>query len=105
MSGLGALKNLDTEATKEVEIPTSASSSATKLSESLAQQGDKSTKRVGEGRLSLLASPHIRNPESHAPRQGCREKGNPTTERPWLEVLKSLKEKTPEEDKRRTNTV
>jgi DNA polymerase III epsilon subunit-like protein len=105
MSWLGALKNLDTEATKEVEIPTSASSSATKLSESLAQQGDKSTKRVGEGRLSLLASPHIRNPESHAPRQGCREKGNPTTERPWLEVLKSLKEKTPEEDKRRTNTV
>ena len=78
ISWLEVLKNLDTETTQETEIATDAAPPATELSESLTQQGDKSAKRGVEGLLSLLSPPHIRDSESHARRQGCREKGNST---------------------------
>jgi hypothetical protein len=55
--------------------------------------------------LLLLSPPHIRDSESNASRKGCRTKGDPTNERPWLDVLKSLQENTPEAEKRRTNTA
>src|SRR5215211_6047144 len=100
ISWLEALKNLDKETTQEVEIATDASPSISELSESLTQQGDKSAKREEEGLLSLLAPPHIRDFESHALRQGCREKGNPTKERPWLDALRSVRKTSKEEEKR-----
>jgi hypothetical protein len=82
---LEALKTIDTETTYGAEIRTDASSpSADELSEFLNQQGAKSAKRVEEGLLSLLAPPHIRNSESHAPRQECQAKVSSTRERPWL---------------------
>jgi hypothetical protein len=73
ISWLEALKNLDKETTQEVEIVTDASPSISELSESLTQQGDKSDKSPPTPLLALLSPPHIKNPESHALRQGCRE--------------------------------
>jgi len=98
------LKNLGIDTTREAEVGTGPTSSATERSESLTQQGDKSAKRGKEGLLSLLSPPHTRSLESHALKQGCGTKGESTQERPWLEVLKSLEGKTAKEDKRRTNT-
>jgi DNA polymerase I len=50
-----------------------------------------------------LAPPHIRISESHASSREHRAKGNPTSERPWLEALRSLERITIKEDKRRTD--
>jgi DNA polymerase-1 len=106
MSWLEALKNLDPESTQEVGVDTDpASFSATELSESLTQQGDKGAKRAEEGLLSLLAPPHIRNSENHALRQGYRERDILTHGRPWLDVLRNLEAKVLKEEKRNTNTV
>jgi hypothetical protein len=104
ISWLEALRNLGAVTTQEKEIDTDASSSAV-LSESLTQQGDKSAKRGKEGLLSLLAPPHVRNSESCAVSQGCQAKGNPTKERLWLGALKSLEEKTSNEEKRATGIL
>jgi DNA polymerase-1 len=83
-----------------------ASSSATELSESLTQQGDKGAKRGNERLLAPLSPPHIRNSESHALRQRYRRKGDPTQERPWLDALRSLEPRTSKvEKKAQKNTV
>jgi hypothetical protein len=105
ISWLEALKNLGIETTKEVEIATGASPSISELSESLTQQDDKSAKRKEEGLLSLLAPLHIRNPESHALRQGCREKDISTQGRPWLDALRSSERTLNEEEKRTTRVL
>jgi hypothetical protein len=60
MSWLEALKNLDAETTQEVEIPTTASSAATELCESLTQQGDKSATRGNEELVAPLSPPPLR---------------------------------------------
>src|SRR5829696_8138885 len=105
MSWLAVLKNLDTGTTQETEIDTDTASSAAELSESLTQRGDKSAKRGDEGLLSLLAFPHIRHSESHTSRRGHQAKGNLIEERPWLDTLKCLEEKAPEEVKRKTKAA
>jgi hypothetical protein len=69
------------------------------------RRGDKSAKSVEKGLLSLLSPPHIRSSESHAPGRGCRAKGNLTTDRPWLETLKSLEERTSKEEEGRAHRV
>jgi len=103
ISWLEALKNLGAETTQEDEFDTDApSSSSAELSEFLAQKDDKSAKSGDEGLLSLLAPPHVRNCEISAVSQGCQAKGNPTKERLWLGALKSLAEKTSNEEKRAT---
>jgi DNA polymerase III epsilon subunit-like protein len=71
----------------------------------LAQRGDKSAKRGHKGLLSHLAPPHIRDSESCAVSQGCREKDISTQRRPWLDALKSLEGKATTEGKRRTDTA
>jgi hypothetical protein len=101
---LEALKNLGVETTREAEVATDPTSSATELSESSTQQGAKSAKRGDEGLLSLLALPHIRDLESLLPGQECRAKGNFLKNRPWLDILKGLVEGTIEEEKGQTNT-
>ena len=97
---------MDVETTGKTEIAEDTTfSSADEISKSVTQQGAKSAKRVEKGLLSLLSPRHIRNSESHAPRQECRAKSTSTQERPWLEALKSLEEETIEEEKEQTNAA
>jgi DNA polymerase III epsilon subunit-like protein len=104
ISWLEALKNLDTEPEQQVQTTSDGVSySATELSESLTQQGDKSAKRGKEGLLSLLAPPHIRSSENYVPRDECPAKVSPIIERPWLDALRSAEERTPREEERRAH--
>ena len=105
ISWLEALKNLDTQTSREAEIATDPTSSATKLSKSLTQQGDKSAKRGDEGLLSLLAPPHIRDSKSHALKQGYREKDISTQGRPWLDALRNLEGKTSKDEEKRATRI
>jgi hypothetical protein len=52
-----------------------------------------------------LAPPHIGNSENRALRREHRAKGDSTTERSWLDALKSLEEKATAEGKRRTDAA
>jgi DNA polymerase-1 len=51
-----------------------------------------------------LAPPHIRNSESHALGQGCREKHISAQGRPWLAALRSM-ERTHKEEEKHTTRV
>jgi hypothetical protein len=106
ISWVEALKNLDTETAQGTEIETdAAAASASELSESLTQQGDKSAKRGDEGLQALLSPLHVGDSEIYAPRKEHRTKGDSTKERPWLDALKGLEEKAAPEGKSRTNTA
>src|SRR5687767_9156279 len=69
------------------------------------RQGDKSAKRALNGLLSLLAPSHIRDSESHALGQGCREKGVSTQGRSWLSILRSVEEQTSKKEEKRATCV
>src|SRR5215204_5624185 len=105
ISWLETLKTLDTETAQEAAMTTDASALATEFSENLTQQGAKSAKRGDGGLLSLLAPPHIRNSESHAPRQECREKDISTQGRPWLAALRGLEKRISKEEEKRAARV
>jgi hypothetical protein len=103
---LDVLKNMDAGVISEVENGLDvASSSEDEFSESLNQQAAKSAKSLLNTLLSLLAPPHIKDPERCAPRQECRAKGNATKERPWSEALKSLDEEVKKQEKSETNSA
>jgi DNA polymerase-1 len=104
ISRLEALKDLGIETTREAEIDADATSSAAEIPKSLSQQGDKSAKRGDQGLLALLSPPHIKNSDGYASTRKPQAKGNSIKERSWLDVLKSLEEKTSEE-KRKANTA